>query len=118
MLLTLEVDVCIVVTEDHAIEAGNIAASSSSHSLPQLWGHEETSDGSLKVNGEQWLMNYQEAAIYLEEGENNEKFDTHPKSQSALPAYIIGGLIANRLYLHILLVGREPIGGLACIYYG
>lgn len=36
------------------------------------------------------MMNYQEAAIYLEEGVNNEKFDTHPKSHKALPAYLIG----------------------------
>lgn len=35
-------------------------------------------------------MNYQEATIYLEEGENNEKFDTHPKSQADVPAYLIG----------------------------
>uniref|UniRef100_A0A0E9TJB2 Uncharacterized protein n=1 Tax=Anguilla anguilla TaxID=7936 RepID=A0A0E9TJB2_ANGAN len=26
-------------------------------------------------------MNYQEAAIYLQEGENNDKFFTHPRTQ-------------------------------------
>ncbi|XP_063059065.1 two pore channel protein 1 isoform X2 [Engraulis encrasicolus] len=35
-----------------------------------------------------WEMNYQEAAIYLEEGENNDKFFTHPKSPRALSAYL------------------------------
>uniref|UniRef100_A0A4W3HT59 Two pore segment channel 1 n=1 Tax=Callorhinchus milii TaxID=7868 RepID=A0A4W3HT59_CALMI len=33
-------------------------------------------------------MNYQEAAIYLQEGENNDKFITHPKNQKALAAYL------------------------------
>lgn len=52
-------------------------------------------DDSLRIllaqrQHERWLMNYQEAAIYLDEGENNEKFDTHPKSQTALPSYLIG----------------------------
>ena len=36
-----------------------------------------------------WELNYKEAAIYLEEGENNLRFDTHPKNQDALPAYIL-----------------------------
>ncbi|CAH0546809.1 unnamed protein product [Brassicogethes aeneus] len=36
-----------------------------------------------------WEMNYHEAAIFLEEGENNEKFDSHPRHPSALPAYLM-----------------------------
>ena len=36
-----------------------------------------------------WDLNYHEAAIYLQEGENNDKFYSHPKSQNALPAYLI-----------------------------
>ncbi|XP_022096236.1 two pore calcium channel protein 1-like [Acanthaster planci] len=39
--------------------------------------------------GVRWELNYQEAAIYLREGENNHNFSTHPKSQDALPAYIL-----------------------------
>uniref|UniRef100_A0A5F5PQR7 Voltage-dependent calcium channel protein TPC1 n=1 Tax=Equus caballus TaxID=9796 RepID=A0A5F5PQR7_HORSE len=35
-----------------------------------------------------WEMNYQEAAIYLQEGENNDKFFTHPKDARALAAYL------------------------------
>ncbi|ROI27704.1 Two pore calcium channel protein 1 [Anabarilius grahami] len=35
-----------------------------------------------------WEMNYQEAAIYLQEGENNDKFFTHPRSAHALSAYL------------------------------
>ncbi|XP_030225750.1 two pore calcium channel protein 1 isoform X3 [Gadus morhua] len=33
-------------------------------------------------------MNYQEAAIYLQEGENNDKFFTHPRNPKALAAYL------------------------------
>ncbi|CAG9862413.1 unnamed protein product [Phyllotreta striolata] len=36
-----------------------------------------------------WEMNYHEAAIFLEEGANNEKFDSHPRHPSALPAYLL-----------------------------
>ncbi|XP_063396225.1 two pore channel protein 1-like isoform X1 [Mytilus trossulus] len=36
-----------------------------------------------------WELNYQEAAIYLQEGENNDKYSTHPRDFNALPAYKI-----------------------------
>ena len=85
------------VTDDHAIEAGNIA-SRSNPSYPITEQNVALGEGDVRLeqkdqvqqNREQWLMNYQEAAIYLEEGRNNEKFDTHPRNQSALPAYLIG----------------------------
>lgn len=35
-----------------------------------------------------WEMNYQEAAIYLQEGENNDKFFSHPRNPKALSAYL------------------------------
>ncbi|XP_070619193.1 two pore channel protein 1 isoform X1 [Erythrolamprus reginae] len=35
-----------------------------------------------------WEMNYQEAAIYLQEGENNDKFVTHPKDPKTLASYL------------------------------
>uniref|UniRef100_A0A8C9WUN0 Voltage-dependent calcium channel protein TPC1 n=1 Tax=Scleropages formosus TaxID=113540 RepID=A0A8C9WUN0_SCLFO len=41
--------------------------------------------GSLRQS---WEMNYQEAAIYLQEGENNDKFFTHPRNPKALTAYL------------------------------
>ncbi|XP_077895201.1 two pore channel protein 1 isoform X1 [Ictidomys tridecemlineatus] len=40
-------------------------------------------------------MNYQEAAIYLQEGENNDKFFTHPKDARALGAYLF---VHNHLF--------------------
>ncbi|GAB6028669.1 hypothetical protein CHUAL_004495 [Chamberlinius hualienensis] len=36
-----------------------------------------------------WEMNYHEATIFLEEGENNEKFNSHPKDRDALPLYLL-----------------------------
>jgi len=30
---------------------------------------------------QRWDLNYREAAIYLQEGENNDKFTTHPRQQ-------------------------------------
>ncbi len=38
---------------------------------------------------EQWESNYKEAAIFLEEGVNNDKFTHHPRSCDALPAYLM-----------------------------
>uniref|UniRef100_A0A8C9MED4 Voltage-dependent calcium channel protein TPC1 n=1 Tax=Panthera tigris altaica TaxID=74533 RepID=A0A8C9MED4_PANTA len=43
---------------------------------------------SLSPTGHNWEINYQEAAIYLQEGENNDKFFTHPKNAKALAAYL------------------------------
>ncbi|GLV36801.1 cacophony [Carabus blaptoides fortunei] len=46
-------------------------------------------DGATNSEYDQWQMNYHEAAIFLEEGRNNEKFDSHPTHPSALPAYLL-----------------------------
>nr|CAD7598174.1 unnamed protein product [Timema genevievae] len=78
---------------------------------------ELTSAGETFDAGQHWEMNYHEAAIFLElanalvvlssttedgeievrisEGENNEKFDSHPHNSAALPAYL---LVHNRWY--------------------
>lgn len=42
-----------------------------------------------------WSLNYREAAIYLEEGYNNDKFDYHPQTFVKLPAYLA---VHNHLY--------------------
>nr|CAD7396976.1 unnamed protein product [Timema cristinae] len=56
---------------------------------------ELTPAGEMFDAGQHWEMNYHEAAIFLEEGENNEKFDSHPHNSAALPAYL---LVHNRWY--------------------
>uniref|UniRef100_A0A672MGC3 Two pore segment channel 1 n=1 Tax=Sinocyclocheilus grahami TaxID=75366 RepID=A0A672MGC3_SINGR len=43
---------------------------------------------SVQYTIQYWEMNYQEAAIYLNEGENNDKFFTHPRNAHALRAYL------------------------------
>ncbi|XP_017398754.1 two pore calcium channel protein 1 isoform X2 [Cebus imitator] len=53
--------------------------------VPNLSSGGESSPSSPAHN---WEMNYQEAAIYLQEGENNDKFFTHPKDAKALAAYL------------------------------
>lgn len=35
-----------------------------------------------------WELNYHEAAIYLQEGSDNDKFRNHPGCLSALPTYL------------------------------
>uniref|UniRef100_A0A3Q3JLX2 Ion transport domain-containing protein n=1 Tax=Monopterus albus TaxID=43700 RepID=A0A3Q3JLX2_MONAL len=48
-----------------------------------------------------WEMNYQEAAIYLQEGENNDKFFSHPRNPKALAAYLF---VHNHLFYMMELV--------------
>ncbi|XP_060125621.1 two pore channel protein 1 isoform X3 [Zootoca vivipara] len=69
--------------------------------IPQAWhggNYDLVSDTSSPAagdchprpscGGQNWEMNYQESAIYLQEGENNDKFFTHPKDAKALSAYL------------------------------
>ncbi|KAL5016939.1 hypothetical protein ScPMuIL_006528 [Solemya velum] len=58
-------------------ESGNMGAS-----LPAVLN--VTSDPRMV-----WEFNYQEAAIFLEEGENNDKYTTHPRTQDSVPAYLL-----------------------------
>ncbi|XP_056602635.1 two pore channel protein 1 isoform X2 [Triplophysa dalaica] len=53
--------------------------------IPASGATEPRAQNSLRHS---WEMNYQEAAIYLQEGENNDKFFTHPRNANALSAYL------------------------------
>ncbi|KAL7637372.1 UNVERIFIED_CONTAM: hypothetical protein RMT77_012100 [Armadillidium vulgare] len=55
---------------------------------PNITSQNEDEDPSIQ-SVKTWDMNYLEAAIYLEEGENNDKFDSHPRNHNALPAYLL-----------------------------
>lgn len=59
-----------------------------------------------------WQMNYHEAAIFLEEGQNNEKFDSHPSHPSDLPNYLF---THNRIYYAVDLVASIVLLLLALI---
>ncbi|KAM7050552.1 two pore channel protein 1 isoform 2-T3 [Molossus nigricans] len=67
-----------------ALDGGSYALHDSQ--APSLSSEGETFPSS--PTGHNWEMNYQEAAIYLQEGENNDKFFTHPKNAKALAAYL------------------------------
>ncbi|XP_022243090.1 two pore calcium channel protein 1-like isoform X1 [Limulus polyphemus] len=70
---------------------------------------EESDPGDLV---KAWDMNYHEAAIYLEEGENNDKFDYHPRSKDALPAYL---LVHNIWFYSLDLIAAVMLMGLALV---
>ncbi|KAL4223541.1 Two pore calcium channel protein 1 [Mactra antiquata] len=53
---------------------------------------------SSRKGKSQWQRNCLEASIYLQEGENNDKFYTHPRKLEALPAYAI----AHNTWFHVL----------------
>ncbi|XP_064612254.1 LOW QUALITY PROTEIN: two pore channel protein 1-like [Liolophura sinensis] len=68
---------------DIANESGNMGYDIE---LPSArFSRQESENNRLKL----WELNYQEAAIFLQEGENNDKYRTHPASHEALPAYQI-----------------------------
>ncbi|XP_058387456.1 two pore channel protein 1 isoform X3 [Diceros bicornis minor] len=64
---------------------GGSCATHDSHAPSLSLGGESSPSSPTRHN---WEMNYQEAAIYLQEGENNDKFFTHPKDAKALAAYL------------------------------
>ncbi|XP_017772430.1 PREDICTED: two pore calcium channel protein 1-like isoform X2 [Nicrophorus vespilloides] len=64
----------------------------------------------VDVGNDHWGMNYHEAAIFLEEGENNEKFDSHPRHPAALPAYL---LVHNNWYYGLDLIASLVLLALA-----
>ncbi|KAJ1524179.1 hypothetical protein ONE63_010705 [Megalurothrips usitatus] len=65
--------------------------------------------------GKSWETNYHEAAIFLEEGANNEKFDSHPSDPQAVPAYLLvhnnwyyGLDLFTSIFLLLLALGEDP----------
>ncbi|XP_063218915.1 two pore calcium channel protein 1-like isoform X2 [Bacillus rossius redtenbacheri] len=79
-------------TEDFPNELGSTSSLNRSQVDNVL---ELTETGDYADADQHWEMNYHEASIFLEEGENNEKFDSHPHNPAALPAYL---LVHNRWY--------------------
>ncbi|XP_063876277.1 two pore channel protein 1-like [Scylla paramamosain] len=66
--------------------ANTSIASEAASSSPQSLNEGSSSPSFMSSS---WEMNYHEAAIFLEEGENNDKFNSHPRDRSALPAYLV-----------------------------
>ncbi|XP_063610865.1 two pore channel protein 1-like isoform X1 [Penaeus indicus] len=70
-------------------EYGNTSIDSESSDYRVLHEDQEQTQTSFCPISSSWEMNYHEAAIFLEEGENNDKFNSHPRDRSALPAYLV-----------------------------
>ncbi|CAL1300034.1 unnamed protein product [Larinioides sclopetarius] len=77
---------------------------------PLGYAHLETPEENPSENLDQWDLNYLEASIYLEEGENNDKFTFHPKSRNALPAY---NLVHNQVFYCFDLIASIALLSLA-----
>ncbi|XP_013381725.1 two pore calcium channel protein 1 [Lingula anatina] len=89
---------------DEFYESGGIIPENPSSSEREL--------NSVRQQKVLWQYNYQEAAIFLEEGINNDKFKTHPRTFDALPAY---ALAHNKwYYLMDLLASLLLLGLIFC----
>lgn len=100
--------------EDFPLEVGNTARMANSDSV-QLQFTELLAlpDNDTRRNSEasdSWELNYREAAIFLEEGINNDKLTSHPNSHEALPAYL---LVHNHWYYALDLVAALLLVSLA-----
>ena len=92
----------------------------SSANYTELTTNVDTSSLNSNQTNDVWKMNYNEAAIYLEEGYNNDKFDYHPKSRSSLPAYLVVhntwfyllDLFATLLLLSLAFFEKPAVDGL------
>jgi len=68
-------------------QAGNTGRRSCEHLEKEL--HTPAEIASEKYSKQTWEINYREAAIFLDEGRNNDKFLYHPRDLDALPAYLL-----------------------------
>ena len=102
----------VAQTSASLVVGGNMTPTRSTTDLPYQVGNimrpenEAGVERELHENGQtpiylrqqQWENNYKEAAIFLEEGENNDKFSHHPRSKDALPAY----LLVHNKWFHLM----------------
>lgn len=59
------------------------------HLLGSIPVQRQQVDGRTDDQQQRWDLNYHEAAIYVQEGENNVKFTAHPNRHTDLPWYLI-----------------------------
>ncbi|KAK2179684.1 hypothetical protein NP493_477g01020 [Ridgeia piscesae] len=59
------------------------------HLLSPVEARYHPGDGRIEGQQQRWDLNYHEAAIYIHEGENNDKFTAHPNRHDELPWYLI-----------------------------
>lgn len=96
-----EDDVPLIFTWDETadlLEENGVGTYDALNSMSNPAAPDSTCPNSLRQS---WEVNYQEAAIYLQEGENNDKFYTHPRNPRALSAYLF---VHNHLFYLMELV--------------
>ncbi|XP_018116215.1 two pore calcium channel protein 1 [Xenopus laevis] len=82
LILTLEENGGCADLSGHAINYEEVSTRED-YDLTYTSEQVQTSEDTV----ESWQTRYQEAAIYLQEGKNNDKFYTHPRDSKALSAY-------------------------------
>jgi two pore calcium channel protein 1 len=100
---------------DVPLDVGNTARKGGSNASGRLQFTElhtlpEMENLPLDQVSKSWELNYREAAIFLEEGRNNDKLTSHPHCHEALPAYL---LVHNKWYYCLDLIAALLLVGLA-----
>ena len=105
LVVSVENEISNTASSDGDGSPGHIPATSSglsltgSGELPYHFGNtgHSNNDGDIlnRASEDVWEVNYREAAIFLEEGKNNDKFLHHPRNREALAAYL---LVHSRLF--------------------
>ena len=73
--------------DDTVFSSGNYVTATRDDPVPLQ--QQGATSSVQKEQQKRWELNYHEAAIYLQEGNNNDKFTSHPTCLSALPTYLI-----------------------------
>ena len=81
-----------------SVDGSNVSISGGVDILERELHENGDAEAPAYLRNQQWETNYKEAAIFLEEGENNDKFSHHPRSRDALPAY----LLVHNKWFHVL----------------
>ncbi|XP_076034429.1 two pore calcium channel protein 1-like isoform X2 [Oratosquilla oratoria] len=114
------------IAEDTVIEGGCLSDTTGENDIPNEYGNTSIESDSINYRElheadqnvpqdqvtSKWEMNYHEASIFLEEGENNDKFNSHPRDRNALPAYLV---VHNHWFYTLDLAASLLLMGLALI---
>ena len=99
-MVVVVVVICAVSDHDDTVnEAGN-------YCITDEYVVTDIGDNAYLIAQQQrWDLNYREAAVYLQEGENNDKFYAHPRRQVFNPSCSRSAGIQSKLFQ----VGRYSI---------
>ena len=112
---------CLVVVLCAGSETEVVNESGNYHLLGPVSTRYRPVDGRDDARQQRWDLNYHEAAIYVQEGENNDKFTAHPNSHDELPGYLIThntGFYLLDLFAALLLMSLALVEEPAVPYLG